>query len=157
MLSKKRAPTRSIEREMWALGHEVVVGIDEVGRGAWAGPLTVGAAIVPVDRRVNGVRDSKMLSEREREHLFDRVGSWCDAWGVGSASQAECDELGMSAAQKLAAQRAIEALGVVPDVAIVDGSWDFVSPHVGQRRAPGQGRRSLSQRGRGQHPGQGGA
>jgi ribonuclease HII len=129
-LSKKRAPTRSIEREMWALGHEVVVGIDEVGRGAWAGPLTVGAAIVPADRRVNGIRDSKMLSEREREHLFDRVGSWCDAWGVGSASQIECDELGMSAAQKLAAQRAIAALGVVPDVAIVDGSWDFVTPHV---------------------------
>jgi len=129
-LSKKRAPTRSMEREMWALGHDVVVGIDEVGRGAWAGPLTVGAAILPADRRVNGVRDSKMLSEREREHLFDRVGSWCDAWGVGSASQAECDELGMSAAQKLAAQRALEALGVVPDVAIVDGSWDFVSPHV---------------------------
>ena len=53
------------------------------------------------------------------------------AWGVGSASQAECDELGMSAAQKLAAFRAIEQLGVVPDAAVVDGNWDFVSPHVG--------------------------
>ena len=53
------------------------------------------------------------------------------AWGVGSASQVECDELGMSAAQKLAAFRAIEQLGVVPDAAVVDGNWDFVSPHVG--------------------------
>jgi len=129
-MSKKRAPTRSIERELWEQGHEVVVGIDEVGRGAWAGPLTVGAAVLPVDRRVNGVRDSKLLTEIERERLFDRVGSWCAAWGVGSASQVECDELGMSAAQRLAAQRALEALGIVPDAAVVDGRWDFVSPHV---------------------------
>jgi len=119
-----------MERELWELGHDVVVGIDEVGRGAWAGPLTVGAAILPTDRRVNGVRDSKLLTEREREKLFDRVGSWCAAWGVGSASQEECDDLGMSAAQRLAAERAIFALGVTPDAAVVDGRWDFVSPHV---------------------------
>ncbi|MFV0306806.1 MAG: ribonuclease HII [Desertimonas sp.] len=129
-MSKKRAPDRSIERELHRDGHDLVVGIDEVGRGAWAGPLTVGAAIVPTDRRVNGVRDSKLLSERERERMFDRVAAWCDAWGVGHASQAECDQLGMSAAQRLAAQRAIDALGVRPDAAVVDGNWDFVSPHV---------------------------
>jgi ribonuclease HII len=128
--SKKKAPTRVIEREMWDRGHEIVVGIDEVGRGAWAGPLMVGAAVLPRDRRVLGVRDSKMLSETERERLFDRIASWCDAWAVGSASQDECDELGMAAAQKLAARRAIEGLGVTPCVAIVDGNWDFVTPHV---------------------------
>ncbi|HEU4839970.1 MAG TPA: ribonuclease HII, partial [Ilumatobacteraceae bacterium] len=131
VLSKKRAPTRSVERDLWEQGHDVVVGIDEVGRGAWAGPLTVGAVILPRDRRVNGIRDSKLLTERERERLFDRVATWCLAWGVGAASQVECDELGMSAAQKLAAFRAIEQLGVVPDAAVVDGNWDFVSPHVG--------------------------
>ena len=49
VVSKKKAPTRGIEKEMWDLGHDVVVGIDEVGRGAWAGPLSVGAAIVPRD------------------------------------------------------------------------------------------------------------
>ncbi len=108
----------------------MVVGIDEVGRGAWAGPLMVGAAILPLDRRVNGVRDSKMLTEAGRELLFDRVASWCVAWAVGGASQEECDELGMAAAQRLAAQRAIEGLGVQPDAAVVDGNWDFVSPHV---------------------------
>ena len=131
LVSKKRAPTRSAERELWDLGHEVVVGIDEVGRGAWAGPLTVGAAILPRDRRVNGIRDSKLLTEAERERLFARITSWCVAWGVGSASQVECDELGMSAAQRLAAQRAIAQLAVAPDAAVVDGKWDFVSPHVG--------------------------
>jgi ribonuclease HII len=128
--SKKRAPTRAIEQELWQRGHDVVVGIDEVGRGAWAGPLSVGAAILPRDTRVNGVRDSKLLTEREREALFDRLTEWCVAWSVGSVSQEECDRLGMSAAQKLAARRAVEGLGVTPDVAVTDGKWDFVSPSV---------------------------
>ncbi len=127
-----RPPTRLLERALRAdHGFDLVVGVDEVGRGAWAGPLAVGAAIVPLDRRVNGVRDSKLLSERDRERLFDRVAGWCVAWGVGFASETECDELGMSAAQKLAATRAIDQLGVEPDAAVVDGRWDFVSPRVG--------------------------
>jgi ribonuclease HII len=125
-----RAPTRQLEKELWAAGHEVIVGIDEVGRGAWAGPLMVGAAILPREKRVNGVRDSKLLTENDREFLFDRIASWCDAWAVGGASQEECDGLGMAAAQKLAARRAIEALGVQPDAAVVDGNWNFVSPYV---------------------------
>lgn len=120
------APNRSIEKELWSLGHQTVVGIDEVGRGAWAGPLMVGAAVLPRDRRVNGVRDSKMLSEANRERLFDRIAEWCETWAVGSASQQECDELGMSEAQKLAARRAVAALGVSPDAAVVDGKWNFL-------------------------------
>ena len=128
--SRKKAPTRSIERDLWDAGHEVIVGIDEVGRGSWAGPLMVGAAILPRDRRVNGVRDSKMLTERGRESIFDKVASWCDAWAVGGASHTECDDLGMAAAQKLAARRAIQGLGLVPDAAVVDGKWNFVAPHV---------------------------
>jgi ribonuclease HII len=130
MASRKIAPTRGMERELWAEGYRTIVGLDEVGRGAWAGPLMVGAAILPEAKRVNGVRDSKLLSEPEREKIFDRIAGWCTAWAVGAASQEECDELGMAPAQKLAAQRAIEALGVVPDAAVVDGNWDFVSPHV---------------------------
>ena len=125
-----RAPTRTIEKEMWARGHEVVVGIDEVGRGAWAGPLMVGAAVLPRDKRVNGVRDSKMLTETNREFLFDRIAAGAMTWAVGAASQEECDDLGMAAAQKLAARRAIEQLTVRPDVAVVDGKWNFVAPHV---------------------------
>jgi len=124
------APTRQLEKELWAAGYDVIVGIDEVGRGAWAGPLMVGAAILPRDKRVNGVRDSKLLTETNREFLFDRIASWCDAWAVGGASQEECDDLGMAAAQKLATKRAIEALGVGADAAVVDGKWNFVSPHV---------------------------
>jgi ribonuclease HII len=125
-----RAPTRKIEQELWAAGYDTIVGIDEVGRGAWAGPLMVGAAILPREKRVLGVRDSKMLVEKERERLFDRIGSWCTTWAVGAASQDECDELGMAAAQRLACQRAINGLTVKPDIAVVDGTWDFVSPCV---------------------------
>jgi ribonuclease HII len=124
--TKAKAPTLKLEKQLWEEGHDVVVGIDEVGRGAWAGPLAVGAAVLPKDRRVLGVRDSKMLTERERERLFDRVAGWCDAWGVGMASQEECDELGMAEAQRIAARRAVEQLGVEPDKVLLDGSWDFV-------------------------------
>jgi ribonuclease HII len=137
-LPRKRAaaPNRLLERELHDLGHDVVVGIDEVGRGAWAGPLMVGAAVLPIDRRVNGVRDSKMLSERGREALFDRVASWCSAWSVGAASHDECDAMGMADAQRLATRRALEALGLAVDAAVVDGSWNFVGslvPHVEMR------------------------
>jgi ribonuclease HII len=123
---KRHAPSLVVEREMWDAGHRTVVGIDEVGRGSWAGPLMIGAAVLPTDRRVYKVRDSKMLTEREREALFERITEWCAAWAVGGATQQECDELGMSEAQRLAARRAIERLGVVPDGVLLDGKWDFV-------------------------------
>ena len=119
-------PGLALERAFWDEGCEVVVGVDEVGRGSWAGPISVGAAVLPRDRRVYKVRDSKMLTEAERERLFRRLTDWCQTWAVGHASQEECDELGMSAAQKLAARRAMEGLGVQPDVVLVDGLWDFV-------------------------------
>jgi ribonuclease HII len=130
MAARGRAPTRKIEQELWAQGFESIVGIDEVGRGAWAGPLMVGAAILPREKRVLGVRDSKLLTERDREAIFDRVAAWCVAWSVGAASQEECDELGMADAQRLACRRAVEGLGITPDVAVSDGKWDFVSPIV---------------------------
>jgi ribonuclease HII len=120
------APSIRLEQELWTAGHEVVVGMDEVGRGSWAGPLTVGAAVIPTDRRVYKVRDSKLLTEAEREAMFDRVAGWCRAWSVGHASFQECDELGMSAAQRLAARRALDGLGLHPDRVILDGKWDFV-------------------------------
>ena len=104
----------------------MVVGVDEVGRGAWAGPISVGAAVVPKDRRVYKVRDSKMLREDEREALFERIAGWVEAWAVGHASHWECDRYGMSEAQRVAARRAITALGVDPDMVLIDGNWDFV-------------------------------
>lgn len=123
---RSKAPSLVVERELWANGDRLIAGVDEVGRGSWAGPLTVAAAVIPRGRRIYKVRDSKMLNEHEREALYERVATWCTAWGIGHASPEECDRLGMSAAQRLAARRAIDALGVVPDRILVDGRWDFV-------------------------------
>jgi len=123
---KRQSPGLSVERELWTTDDTVVVGVDEVGRGAWAGPISVGVAVVPRDRRVYKIRDSKMLTEEEREAMFDRVAGWCERWAVGHASHEECDSLGMSDAQRLAAQRALERLDVSPDHILVDGNWDFV-------------------------------
>lgn len=123
---RNRAPNLKVERELWGSGNKVVVGVDEVGRGAWAGPLTVGMAVVPKNRRIYKLRDSKMLTEEEREALFDRVAGWCTNWAVGHASHEECDQLGMSDAQRLAARRALDLLEVTPDRILIDGRWDFV-------------------------------
>lgn len=123
---RRKAPGLMVERDLRLRGLDAIVGIDEVGRGSWAGPLTVGAAVVPLDRRVYKIRDSKMLTEDEREALFDRIAEWCVSWSVGHASAQECDELGMSDAQRLAARRAIMGLGMEPDHVLVDGNWDFV-------------------------------
>lgn len=123
------APDLRAERSLWDAGATWVAGVDEVGRGAWAGPITVGAAVVPRDRRIYKIRDSKMLTESEREAMFERVAEWCVSWNVGHATHRECDDLGMSAAQKLAAQRALAGLSVAPDHVLVDGNWDFVESH----------------------------
>jgi ribonuclease HII len=123
---KRKAPGLIVERGLRDTGVTAIVGMDEVGRGSWAGPLTVGAAVVPLDRRVYKIRDSKMLTEEEREGLFDRIADWCDSWAVGHATPEECDRLGMSDAQRLAAQRALAGLSIEPGHVLVDGKWDFV-------------------------------
>lgn len=141
--NRRTSPGLGVERELWEAGAGVVVGIDEVGRGAWAGPITVGAAVVPPDRRIYKVRDSKMLTEAERESLFGRVTAWLSHVAVGHASERECDELGMADAQRLATRRAITRLGVAPDACLVDGNWDFVGL-PGTRMIVGGDRKSLS-------------
>jgi len=138
---KHHSPGLDVERELWTTSTSIVVGIDEVGRGAWAGPLTIAAAVVPKGRRVYKIRDSKMLTESEREALFERIGGWCEAWAVGHASHEECDELGMSDAQRLAARRALDQLGARPDHVLVDGNWDFVG---GARKIVRGDQKSLS-------------
>lgn len=140
---KTSAPRIDIEQSHWEAGREVVVGFDEVGKGAWAGPLTVGAVVIPKGQRVYKIRDSKQLTEAEREALIDRVTEWAEIWAVGHATAAECDQLGMSDAQRLATDRAIEALGVEPHHSLVDGNWDFVERGSTTRIIRGD-RRSLS-------------
>ena len=126
-----RAPGLRVERDLWSGGAEVVAGVDEVGRGSWAGPLTVAAVVADPDRRIYKVRDSKMLTAAERETLHDRIRVWARAVSVGHATVTECTELGMADAQRLAARRAIDALGVEVDHVLVDGKWDFLAPPGG--------------------------
>lgn len=122
---KRTAPTLQLENQCWENGDDVVVGIDEVGRGSWAGPLVMAAAAIPRDRRIYNLRDSKLLSERRREEMFDKVAQWCQ-WSLGIVSAAECDEWGMSEALRECARRALRALPVVPDRVLIDGPIDFV-------------------------------
>jgi ribonuclease HII len=136
-VTRRTVPGLSFERQLWTAGADVVVGVDEVGRGAWAGPISVGAVVLPSDRRVYRVRDSKQLTERERERLFDRIAGWCRAWAVGHASHEECDALGMSAAQKLASRRAFDGLGLTPDEILIDGTWDFAGGGSARRIVKG--------------------
>lgn len=133
MRTEKPAPTFEIENALRGAGSAVVAGVDEVGKGSWAGPLVVCVAVVDhVRHRAEDLvaRDSKTLSEKKREAIFDTVAAQCTAWSLGVADAGECDALGMSAAQRLATKRAFVALGVDVDAAIVDGKWDFVSPLV---------------------------
>jgi ribonuclease HII len=121
-------PTLRLERKMWAAGEQVVCGIDEVGRGAWAGPVTV-AAVVPAPAHLRGVRDSKQLDRRARERAATAVRSWAVAVGVGHASHTECDELGMTAALRAAGHRALRQLedqGCRPDRIVLDGNHDYL-------------------------------
>jgi ribonuclease HII len=120
-------PTLRVERLCWEAGDHVVCGIDEVGRGSWAGPVTV-AAVVPPNAHLKGVRDSKMLLPAERDKCAAQVRDWAIAIGVGHASHHECDDLGMTAALRVAGNRALDQLaeqGFVPDRIVLDGNHDY--------------------------------
>jgi ribonuclease HII len=120
-------PTHSVERSLRAtLGAKVVVGIDEVGRGAWAGPVTVCAAVTGLRRPPDGLTDSKLLTVKRRNELAAVLTGWVTAYALGHASPQEIDELGMTAALRLAAVRALDVLPVTPDAVILDGKHDYL-------------------------------
>jgi len=108
------------------LSHElasagIVAGIDEAGRGPWAGPVVAAAAIIDPANIPPGINDSKKLSPQKRDTLYEAIIKTC-RWGVGSASVIEIDTLNILQATKLAMARALGNLGIVPDVALVDGN-----------------------------------
>jgi ribonuclease HII len=108
------------------LGVKVVAGIDEVGRGAWAGPVTVCAAVTGLRRPPEGLTDSKLLTVKRRDALAAQLLSWVTDHALGHASPEEIDELGMTAALRLAASRALEGLSLRPDAIILDGKYDYL-------------------------------
>ncbi|EWT01512.1 ribonuclease HII [Intrasporangium oryzae NRRL B-24470] len=124
-----RKPSLRVERALQRSGHRLLAGMDEVGRGALAGPVSVG--IVVIDETVRsapvGVKDSKLLTERARTQLVPRIQRWAVAHAVGHAGPDEIDEIGIMAALRLAGMRALAALGVVPDLVILDGNHDWLT------------------------------
>lgn len=120
-------PTHRVERSVRALtGARTVAGVDEVGRGAWAGPVTVCAAVTGLRRPPDGLTDSKLLSPRRRAELAEVLTGWVTAYAFGHASPQEIDAHGMTAALRLAATRALEGLPARPDAVILDGKHDYL-------------------------------
>ncbi|MFC7302679.1 ribonuclease HII [Streptomyces monticola] len=121
------APTHTVERSLRATtGAKVVAGVDEVGRGAWAGPVTVCAAVTGLRRPPEGLTDSKLLTVKRRGELAELLTGWVTAHALGHSSPEEIDTLGMTAALRLAAVRALESLPVRPDAVILDGKHDYL-------------------------------
>jgi ribonuclease HII len=125
------APTLRYERSFLASGHRYLAGCDEVGRGALAGPVSVGLVVIDLAscRGLRGVRDSKLLAPAERERLVPLIRKWAVASGVGHASAAEIDRDGLMAALRRAGNRAWRQVSATarPDAVILDGNHDWLS------------------------------
>ncbi|QAY70547.1 ribonuclease HII [Xylanimonas protaetiae] len=128
----RRTPTLRTERALISSGARLVAGMDEVGRGALAGPVSVGVVVVDVATRTapKGVADSKLLTPAAREALVPHLQRWPVAWAVGHAGPAEIDAHGIIAALRLAGRRALSQVRRVcgdVDVVLLDGSHDWLT------------------------------
>lgn len=138
----------SIERELAAAGAARIAGVDEVGRGAWAGPVVVCAAVTDLsDPPVCGgarLTDSKLLTAARREAFAEVLPGWLTDWAIGSSEPKEIDEVGMTEALRRAAERALAALPEPPDAVILDGRHDYLGAPWRVRCEVGADRRSVS-------------
>jgi len=112
-------PKQEYENFLREKGFKIVCGLDEVGRGSWAGPLVAGAVIL--NRRLYGLRDSKLLNSKRREKLARKIRK-TSRFGIGEVNVAELNKLKLTKGTHLAFNRAIKALGVKPDFTLIDGS-----------------------------------
>jgi ribonuclease HII len=115
-------PTLDRERRLLRAGHSLIAGIDEAGRGAWAGPVVAAAVILdPAEvSQLDGVNDSKRLSPRQRDKLYQIILDHCVTYGIGQGSVEEIDAIGILPATRLAMTRAVAALSPQPDALIID-------------------------------------
>lgn len=110
------------ENEKYNEGYKIICGVDEAGRGPLAGPVYAAAVVLEKGQTIEGVNDSKKLSEKKRELLFDKIINECNDYSIGTASEKEIDELNILQATFLAMKRAVDGLSVKPDCALVDGN-----------------------------------
>ncbi|MBQ6931895.1 MAG: ribonuclease HII [Clostridia bacterium] len=115
-------PDYEYEARAAAKGFTAVCGVDEAGRGPLAGPVCAAAVILPQGLVIEGLNDSKKLSEKKREMLYDKVTENALAWSVAFASEAEIDEINILQATFLAMKRAVEGLPVKTDYTLIDGN-----------------------------------
>lgn len=128
MAGRSSSPTLRLERELLRSGLASIACVDEAGRGALSGPVSVGVVVITEKTRPapQGVRDSKLLSPGRREELAPRIRRWTDH-AVGMASPEEIDQWGIVPAMRLAGHRAIAALAVTPDGILLDGTHDYLT------------------------------
>ena len=141
-------PDLAYEQELWSVC-KTIAGMDEAGRGALAGPVCVGAVILPnsdplLTQTLSGVRDSKQLSPRKRGELAPQIKKFVQAWGVGFASAEEIDMLGIVPATRLAAGRALEMLHCFPDFLLTDFRLELPELDIPQAALVKGDQRSLS-------------
>lgn len=124
------------EREQWNNGFSAVCGVDEAGAGPLAGPVYAAAVILPRELDIPGLNDSKQLTEKRRETLYDVITTQADAWSVARVEAAEIDATDILSARMKAMQLAIDGLSIRPDLALIDGNRDhgrhaaITTPHV---------------------------
>ena len=119
-----------IEESLYSDGLNVICGVDEAGRGPLAGPVYAAAVILPPNLEIPGLTDSKKLSDKKRRELFPVIQEQAVAYGIGSASEQEIDEINILQATFLAMRRALAQLTVTPDLVLIDGNreTDFGLP-----------------------------
>ncbi len=124
------------EREQWNHGFSTLCGVDEAGAGPLAGPVYAAAVILPREIDLPGLNDSKKLTPKKRDALFDAITAAAVAWSVASVTAEEIDELDILNARMLAMDRAIEGLSIQPDLCLIDGNRDhgsavaITAPHI---------------------------
>ncbi len=142
------APDLTFERRLWRNGFTIIAGLDEAGRGAMAGPVAVGAVILPNDphltRTLAGLRDSKLMTPLARERLTSRIQETARDWSVGFASAEEIDSYGIVLATRLAALRAIEGIPIFPDYLLTDFRLELPELDISQTALVRGDQKSLS-------------
>lgn len=135
-------PGLHLEQALWQQGIQIIGGIDEAGRGAWAGPVAAAAVVLPNDPEITltlaGVRDSKQMTAPQRERWAVEIKSAALAWCVGMVSAAEIDEIGILPATRAAMTRAIDGLALRPEYHLFDFIHWKTCPYPGEKLVKGE-------------------
>jgi ribonuclease HII len=128
--TKKNRPTLAFENNLFSRGAKLIAGMDEVGRGCLAGPVSVGVAVINIEcvNPPENLADSKLLTHEQREELLPLVKTWVKDFAVGHASNDEIDQIGLTRALRRAGRRALAQLETKPDHLILDGKHNWLLP-----------------------------